>query len=432
VRLPRTPLSAIVQLLLLRVWLSVRGLGYKKRDTTQVSAEALVRVDTCYAAALGLSMSDQVRGAALQAANLLAALRLGEPYRAARAIALEQGYSSQGGSKSWAKTEQVVDRAAREADACGHARARGLASGIAGVAEYLAGHFVSGLVSLDRGVEMIRDYGRDVSLETANGELFAVACLAQLGRLRDLRERVSRYLPEKERRGDLYGSVNMRIGWANLAWLVDDDVDEARKRIDAAMAAWSRRGFHVMHYYELLARTNLELYAGAADGAYTFLRGRWRPMQRSLILGRIQSIRVSAWDMRARAALALADASSPARSRASAETGALLLRAARDAQSLAREGLAHAGARATALQAGIAHVRGDRAEAARLLREALAGFAGLQMELNAAALRSTLGALVGGDEGRALRDEASAWFASQAVKRPDRFVDMLAPGFGRL
>jgi serine/threonine protein kinase len=423
VRLPSTPLSAILYLLMLRAWLFVRGLGYRKRDPTQVSAEALVRVDTCYAAALGLAMNDQIRGAALQAANLLAALRLGEPYRAARAIALEQGYSSQGGSRSWRRTEKVIERAAREADACGHALAGGLASGIAGVAEYLAGHFVTGLARVDRGVEMIRDYGRDVSLETANGELFAINCLAQLGRLRDLRERVSRYLPEKERRGDLYGSVNMRIGWANLAWLVDDDVDEARHRIDAAMAAWSRRGFHVMHYYELLARTNLELYAGARGDAYAFVRDRWRAMQRSLIPGRIQSIRVSALEMRARAALAVAEGGG-------SDRDALLATVERAARRISREDLAHAAARAVALRAGVASVRGDGKQAAKLLREALAGFAALDMGLNAAAVRSILGALVGGDEGHGLRGEAAAWFALQSVKRPDRFVAMLAPGFG--
>jgi hypothetical protein len=282
---------------------------------------------------------------------------------------------------------------------------------------------VAGLARVDRGVDIFREYGRDVSLETANGELFGIICLAQLGRLRDLRERVSRYLPEKERRGDLYGSINMRIGWANLAWLVEDDVDEARRQIDDAMAVWSRRGFHIMHYYELLARTNLALYAGAPGDAHAFVRDRWRPMQRSLIPGRIQSIRVSAWDMRARAALAVAEGDCK-------EKDALLHTVEDDARRLSREDLAHAAARAIALRAGVANVRGDRPGAVRLLREALACFVSLDMALNAAALRSVLGELVDGDEGRALSEDAAAWFVSQSVKRPARFVTMLAPGFG--
>ena len=75
---------------------------------------------------------------------------------------------------------------------------------------------------------------------------------------------------------------------------------------------------------------------------------------------------------------------------------------------------------------------GRTTEAVRLLREALAGFAAEDLALNAAVVRSVLGALVGGDEGQALRDEGSRWFAAQSVKRPDRFVAMLAPGFGEL
>jgi hypothetical protein len=215
----------------------------------------------------------------------------------------------------------------------------------------------------------------------------------------------------------------MRIGWANLAWLVDDDVDEARHRIDDAMAAWSRRGFHIMHYYELLARTNLGLYAGVPRDANAFLRDRWRPMQRSLIPGRIQTVRVSAWDLRARSALAVAEVDGSDRE-------ALLRAVERDARRMCGEDLAHASARATALRAGMANVRGDRTKAVRLVRDALAGFAALDMALNAAALRLVLAPLVGGDDGRALREEADAWFASQSVKRPERFVAMLAPGFG--
>jgi hypothetical protein len=422
VRFPATTFVAVLYLLLVRTWLAVRGLGYRRRDTSQVSPEALARVDTCYAAALGLAMSDQVRGAALQAASLLAALRLGEPYRAARAIALEQGYASQGGTRSWPRTQRVMERASREARECGHPLARGLASGVAGVAGYLAGHFVEGLADVDRGVDMIRDYGRDVSLETANGEIFAIGCLAQLGRLRELRERVSRYLPEKERLGDLYGAVNMRIGWANLAWLVADDVDAARTHIDDAMRAWSRQGFHVTHYYELLARTNLSLYAGEAREAHAFLEARWRPMWRSLIPGRIQSIRVSAWDLRARAALAVAAADASARD-------ALLRTVAEDASALSREDLPHAAARALTLQAGISHLRGERAATLGHLRDALAAFDALGMNLNASAVRSVLASLVPAEEAAKCCEFVNTYFFSESVHRPDRFVSMLIPGF---
>jgi hypothetical protein len=137
---------------------------------------------------------------------------------------------------------------------------------------------------------------------------------------------------------------------------------------------------------------------------------------------RVQALRVTAWDARARAALTCAEQEGP-------EREALLRTALRDARHMQREGLVPADARARLLLAGVANLRGDEAKAIRLLREALGAFVSEDLALNVAVTRSILGSLVGGDEGRALRAEADAWFAAQTVKRPDRFVAMFAPGF---
>ena len=84
------------------------------------------------------------------------------------------------------------------------------------------------------------------------------------------------------------------------------------------------------------------------------------------------------------------------------------------------------------LRAGIAHVRGDAATAATLLQAGLEGFVASDMGLNAAVARGVLGALRPGEQGRALRRESAQWFGDQSVKRPHRFVRMLAPGFARI
>jgi len=83
--------------------------------------------------------------------------------------------------------------------------------------------------------------------------LFAVNCLAQLGRLADAEARASRHLRESLFRGDLYAAVNLRIGFANLRWLASDEPDLARRAIADAMHEWSKRGVHLEHFYELLA-----------------------------------------------------------------------------------------------------------------------------------------------------------------------------------
>src|SRR5436853_216801 len=47
----------------------------------------------------------------------------------------------------------------------------------------------------------------------------------------------------------------------------------------------------------------------------------------------------------------------------------------------------------------------------------------------ASAARRRLGELLGGSEGAAFIAEADRWYASEGVKNPERFTDMLAPGF---
>lgn len=46
-----------------------------------------------------------------------------------------------------------------------------------------------------------------------------------------------------------------------------------------------------------------------------------------------------------------------------------------------------------------------------------------------AAARRRLGGLLGGADGRPLVEAADTWFAGEGVKRPDRLVELLAPGF---
>src|SRR5262249_22601038 len=130
--------------------------------------------------------------------------------------------------------------------------------------------------------------------------------LANLGRMAELRARVHAHLKDAREHGDLHATTNLRIGHPNLVWLMDDDASGARREISAAMAEWSLPGFQVEQFYELLAWTNVELYAGQPARARSLQLEAWPKLGGSQLL-RISAARVSMNGARARAALALAE-----------------------------------------------------------------------------------------------------------------------------
>ena len=96
---PAGPKRALFSLLMKRVQIRLRGLSFKERDASQIPEADLVRIDTCWAVAAGLGAVDLIRGADFQSRHLLLALRAGEPFRVARAMAFEAAQTARAGSR---------------------------------------------------------------------------------------------------------------------------------------------------------------------------------------------------------------------------------------------------------------------------------------------------------------------------------------------
>ena len=69
------------------------------------------------------------------------------------------------------------------------------------------------------------------------------------------------------------------------------------------MAAWSAQGYHIQHWYELIAETQIDLYQGDGERAYRRFVAGWPALRRSLLL-QMQHTRHVAVHLRGRAALA--------------------------------------------------------------------------------------------------------------------------------
>ena len=109
--MPDTARQAQLSLLWHRSLLRLRGLSFRNRDESQVSALDLTRIDLCWSAVAGLSMIEPIRGADFQTRGLLLALKAGEPSRIARALAMEAAHRSSIGNRRPTHRDSFCDAA---------------------------------------------------------------------------------------------------------------------------------------------------------------------------------------------------------------------------------------------------------------------------------------------------------------------------------
>ncbi|MBI4509934.1 MAG: protein kinase [Deltaproteobacteria bacterium] len=418
---PKTPKRALASIILGRARLALRGLRFRRRDTSEVSGRDLARVDACWSAGIGLSLSDHIRGGAFQARGLLLALRAGEPSRVARGIAMEAIYTLGQGIKKKAKVEQLIQSAEMLANKAGDPYSMALAFGAKAQASYLWGQWKLALEQNEQAELLFRERCVGVHWEIAICRMWITRSLYFLGRIGELRQRVADYLGAFRERGNLHGETTMRASVGAFVAMAADAPEAAHDEVRRAIGNWSRQGFHFQHYYSLYSRASLHAYQGRFDLAVKDLREEWPALRHSLLL-RVQMIRIWMHEIRARALIG-------ASTLAPAEKTRLLNQAERDAVRLAKEGLPWTTALASLLRAGTSAARGHLELAATWLSEAERGFMGVDMPLYAAAARRRRGALLGGDEGQSLAFSATAWMLGETIRNPDRMTGTLAPGY---
>jgi hypothetical protein len=76
----------------------------------------------------------------------------------------------------------------------------------------------------------------------------------------------------------------------------------------------------------------------------------------------------------------------------------------------------------------VAWGRGQSTEAVALFGEAAEWSQAADMHLYAAVARRRQGELLGGTEGKAVREEAEAWMVGQGIRNIERMTALLAPG----
>jgi serine/threonine protein kinase/tetratricopeptide (TPR) repeat protein len=419
VRVPTSSTRALLSLLLHRARVALRGTSFEQRDVSQIPPNDLIRADILGSLAGALGMIDTIRGADAQTRFLLLALRLGDPARVARALALEAGYLATASDfgKEWLETLARAEALALQSR---DSQARGFTLLVRSTATFLSGKWRENVKVSEEAERVLTTECTDVDWEIGNTRVFRSVSHWYLGDLKGNAERVAELTREALERGDHYTLTNLRVALGYMTLLMANEPARAIVMLDESIESWSHSAFHMQHFFHLLGRTQVELYARGRT-PYSRVMRSWPDLTKSFLL-RVSMVAHTVQHLRARAAIAQAVLSRPDRE--------LLLRDAADlGGKLSAARFPYAAGWGHAVRAGVDAVRGDKERAVQRLEQAEAAFYESDMTLYAAATRRQIGKLLGGDRGRELTSRAEEWFESQGIRKPSAFVAMLMPGF---
>jgi hypothetical protein len=409
---PSSPMMAKASAVYARLKVRMRGLKFNLRAEKDVDLELLARVDAYWAAAKGFSIVDPVRGIAYQFTHLRLALDSGEPYRVARALALEAGYHALQGASNQVQCRETLTRLRELLTEHPNAHGEGLAALMAGCEAIGTGRFAEGRVLHERAASIFREKCPGMTWELTSSLQYLVMSLGYLGEFAEVRRLVREVCESAAARNDVYAMTNFRVRAMPLVHLMDDAPDLVDREVTDALVHFSRGGYFIQHFWGLHGRVLSALYrGGGAQGRLTFDSDS-RAVKESGLM-RIQIVRVLWLWLDGVTALA-ADHPEVAR---------------KTVKLLEAEGLAWSQGLASLLWAALAHRDGESARAQSLLSTGANQLEALGVGMYAAAARRWLAGLAPEAERKEAIEAADLWFSQRGVKRPAAFAMALLPGF---
>lgn len=417
----RTRIGVLLDIGVSQSWIRIRELYATERAPETISAETKQRLDVAWSTTWGLSLIEPVEARALQCRHILDALKVGDPFRLARALMVEVAMATSLDELQGKRRRSVlIDRSKKLVEQLDHPYTTGFWGLVNSMRLFFSHQFAESLREGDQATAYLRAHCTGVAAELMTLRLFRVCSLYYLGEFAELSRRVQAALRTTRASGDLVGVASVSGGVPLTAWLVDDDLETARSILEESRRQLGRNRFSHGDYWEMFGEGFLSLYAGEQLAGYKQLRSRWGAFVRSGINLMPSTIVPT---LHLRGALAVA-----------AAKGRRHFRAHRDALSCARKldgyaWLPGALAMASLIRAAVEYQRGHRIAALDLLEtaEKESRSAGMAWYAEVARLRS--GSVLGGATGAALESEAWRELANRRIARPDRFARLIAPGF---
>ena len=388
----------------LRARLWARGLDFREQQEATIGKRDLLRLDASYTAAVGLFLVNPILAAESQARHLLLALQVGEPFRVARALALEAVFAvfRRAGGHS-------TDRPLETARLLEQRMARPQLTGFLRLCESLiaqiTGHWRPALDLVVESESVLSGRCTGVSLELDLARTRRVEILWLLGEVRELARVAPQLLDDARERGNRFMEMMVQLSAASIVGLVEGRPDRARQAVAAALEQCSPERGSLLHTREVRAVARIALYEGRGHDALAAIDEGISAMRRTgLSLARAVTAELAA--LRAVAALSVND-----------DAGA-----ARCARSLRRLGFPWARDSALLVEAALARRAGDVDRAIALLARFRDTARHQGNALYDAATSRRLGEWAGGSDGRAEVEAADAWMAEQGIADPERIT----------
>ncbi len=408
---PRTRAGVIARTLRDRVLLRVRGFNFQARAAVTLAPEEIEELDTINAARAGLSMLDPMRSSMFASLYVRRCLEVGEPKRVATALTMEAAQLSFQGGSTYDRVQRLLQAARLIADE--HQCGPNDLEFVQGVVAFFNGQFAEALLHLRATV------ASENEVEGPYREMFELLALYHTGRFSQLRARKREHLQHARERANLCAETTVRAGPQVATWLIEDKPTQANRDLQDAVRCWPVGSFIGQRCWAFLGARAADMYLG--DGTFAWARAEeaWPQFRTSfMFLGQLPRVMGRYW--RATAAIAYRLDGGPKRRRVERI-------ARREASSIRAENIPWTTPYADLIDAGLAHLDGNRELALSTIRQAITGFDANDMTAMAAAARYRLGEILGGDEGDAIKTVGEQTLLDEGVVSPERLVYMYAP-----
>jgi serine/threonine protein kinase/tetratricopeptide (TPR) repeat protein len=396
----------------------VRILRIRRLDGSFVRSDslttgALERVDAARAAGVGLMMIDPLRGYGFLARFLLDAVQVGEPRRVSVGLSLNAVTLCRGGEGGYPLAMRWLGRARAIGSELDDPYLLGLADACEAGASVTTGRWEVGARLGLSAPSRLRSTGTPATWECTASVSLGRTSLFAMGRLAEFRRHTEQHLRAANDVGDLFAATYAEVhGWVMAA--MDDDVQRGREQLDGALSRWSRLGFHAMHFWQLYAELSYDLYEDQPEQARERLMRARGALKKSRILA------MQFYD----ALLSATDAAIELRllEQKRGPTAKVTAIGAR----IGKMGRPYTSGLSKMIEGRVALIEGRAAQGRAALLEAHTHFDGCGMALHRAAVASRIGGIDGGASGPAAIEAARAVAMKEGIRRPERWLTMIA------